>query len=393
MKNFIATLKRAVRDTDILLLTLCIITSTFGALMVYSATIIDIAEGARFSRDFRTMVLAVSVGLFIAIVVSFIDYVLIIKAWPVIAAVCIGLMVAVFIFGVGPSGRQDAKTWLVLGSTGLYFQPSELVKIGFIITFGMHLELVHDQLNELKNIILLALHAAVPTVLVIISGDLGSALVFMLIFIAMMYLSGVKLKYFGIGAALVAIVAPFAWKFLLKDLQKERFLALINPEDYPNVIYQQKMGITAIGAGKLTGMGLFNGRYTQSDLIPENENDMIFSAIGEELGFIGCLLALILLLLIVFRLINIGKKAGDRAAQMMCYGLAAMIVAHTVINVGMCLMLLPVVGITLPFFSAGGSSNLCLYIGIGLALSIYRHSREHEAVNFKLSGIRTPFTE
>ncbi|HHU84652.1 MAG TPA: FtsW/RodA/SpoVE family cell cycle protein [Clostridiales bacterium] len=393
MKNFIATLKRAVRDTDILLLTLCIITSTFGALMVYSATIIDIAEGARFSRDFRTMVLAVSVGLFIAIVVSFIDYVLIIKAWPVIAAVCIGLMVAVFIFGVGPSGRQDAKTWLVLGSTGLYFQPSELVKIGFIITFGMHLELVHDQLNELKNIILLALHAAVPTVLVIISGDLGSALVFMLIFIAMMYLSGVKLKYFGIGAALVAIVAPFAWKFLLKDLQKERFLALINPEDYPNVIYQQKMGITAIGAGKLTGMGLFNGRYTQSDLIPENENDMIFSAIGEELGFIGCLLALILLLLIVLRLINIGKKAGDRAAQMMCYGLAAMIVAHTVINVGMCLMLLPVVGITLPFFSAGGSSNLCLYIGIGLALSIYRHSREHEAVNFKLSGIRTPFTE
>jgi rod shape determining protein RodA len=393
MKNFIATLKRAVRDTDILLLTLCIITSTFGALMVYSATIIDIAEGARFSRDFRTMVLAVSVGLFIAIVVSFIDYVLIIKAWPVIAAVCIGLMVAVFIFGVGPSGRQDAKTWLVLGSTGLYFQPSELVKIGFIITFGMHLELVHDQLNELKNIILLALHAAVPTVLVIISGDLGSALVFMLIFIAMMYLSGVKLKYFGIGAALVAIVAPFAWKFLLKDLQKERFLALINPEDYPNVIYQQKMGITAIGAGKLTGMGLFNGRYTQSDLIPENENDMIFSAIGEELGFIGCLLALILLLLVVLRLINIGKKAGDRAAQMMCYGLAAMIVAHTVINVGMCLMLLPVVGITLPFFSAGGSSNLCLYIGIGLALSIYRHSREHEAVNFKLSGIRTPFTE
>ena len=391
-KSFGAAVKRIISETDKLLILLCVVASVFGAVMVYSATIPDITEGQAYSRDFRTMVIAVVLGLVIAFIISLVDYNIIIKAWPVIAVVCAGLMVLTYFIGVGPDGRSDVKSWIKLPG-GLYFQPSELVKIGFIITFGMHLELKHDKINELKTVIFLCVHAAVPTLLVIVTGDLGSALIFMIIFVGMMFMAGLRLLYFGIGIAAVGIATPFIWKFLLKDLQKDRFLALIHPEDYSDIIYQQKNCITAIGAGKLTGMGLFNGTFTQANLVPEAQNDMIFSVIGEELGFVGCIVALGILAAIIIKIIRTAKTAGDRSAALMCYGLASMLIGHIVVNIGMCLMLLPVVGITLPFYSAGGSSNLCLYIGIGLALSIYRFSLEHNAVNFKLSGIRTPFTE
>lgn len=393
MKKFFGFIKRFAADTDFVLLILSIVASAFGVLMVHSATLRKVADGATLSRDTRTMILAVGLGLALSLVVSLIDYNLIIRSWPVLAVFCIGIMILLYFIGVGPDARSDAKTWIELGSSGLYFQPSELVKIGFIITFGMHLELVHDRLASLPVVIGLCLHAAVPTLLVAVSGDMGSALIFIVIFLGMMFMSGLKKRYFAAGAAIVAVSVPFVWKFVLKDLQKMRFLALMHPEDYPDAIYQQKNCITAIGAGKLTGMGLFNGSYTQSGMVPENENDMILSVIGEELGFVGCVAALALLTAVVLRVIRTGKKAGDRAAAIMCYGFASMLLGHIVVNVGMCLMLLPVVGITLPFFSAGGSSNLCLYIGLGLVLSIYRYSKEHEAVNFRLNGIHTPFTE
>lgn len=385
--------RRFSKDTDWLLLGLCIIASAFGCLAVYSATTIDIAEGAAYSRDFRTMVLAVAMGLVGALIISFIDYELIIKAWPAIAAFCVLIMAATFIWGVGPASRSDVKTWLVLGNTGLYFQPSELVKIGFIITFGMHIDIVRDKINRPLTLAMLAIHALIPTALVVITGDLGSALIFLIIIIAMMFMGGLSLKYFIAAAVAVAAATPIAWKYLLKGLQKDRFLALIRPEEYPDVIYQQQQGITAIGAGKFSGMGFLNGTYTQSGIVPENENDMIFSQIAEEFGFIGCLVALGILTLIIIKLFHTAKTSRDSAAALMCNGLAAMIAGHVIVNIGMCLMLLPVVGITLPFFSAGGSSNLCLYVGIGLALSIFRYSRERDAVSFNLSKIRTPFTE
>ena len=143
--------------------------------------------------------------------------------------------------------------------------------------------------------------------------------------------------------------------------------------------------------GGLTGQGLFNGSYTQAGVVPESRNDMIFSAFGEELGFIGCFVVLAILVGITVRLIQNGRKSRNNAAALMCYGMAAMIAGQTVINIGMCLMLLPVIGITLPYYSAGGSSNLCLYIGIGLMLSIYRFDKEQEITNFRYSHLTTPF--
>ena len=161
-------------------------------------------------------------------------------------------------------------------------------------------------------------------------------------------------------------------------------MALFYPDLYPDIIYQQKYGLNAIGAGGFTGQGIFKGQYTQAGLIPEGQNDMIFSVIGEETGFIGCAVALLLLVLIIIRVITVGKKSQETSTKLICCGIAGMLAGQLIINIGMCLMVMPVVGITLPFYSAGGSANLCVYLGIGLVLSIYRHNCEQETVNIKI---------
>lgn len=392
MNNKNGLLRTAIKETDFVLLLLSIFTSIYGIIMVISATNIDVEDNQLISRDARTMILAVILGVIIAISISFVDYNFLNKLYPFIGAFCILIMLILFIpgVGVGPEERPDAKTWIAITGTGLFFQPSELVKVGFVITFGMHLELVQDKLNKLKHILFLCIHGAIPVALVIVTGDLGSALVFMLIFVVMMFCAGVQLRYFIIGIAAITAGIPVFWYFIISDIQRDRILALFYPDLYENLLYQQNRGLEAIQGGGLTGQGLFNGSYTQSGIVPESENDMIFTCIGEELGFIGCIAALLMLLVLVIRIMNTGKKSKKTATSLMCYGIASMIASQVIINIGMCLKILPVVGITLPFFSAGGSSNVCIYIAIGLILSIYRYDKEKEVVNFRLSNI-TPF--
>lgn len=388
MSKIINTLKTVLKETDFLLFFLCLAASGYGILAVYSATLAEKDPDAFISRDARTMILAVAVGAVFALIISFIDYNFISKMFPAIGAVCIALLVLTLFVGVGPAERPDAKTWLKLGSTGLFFQPSELMKIGFIITLSMHIELIGDKLTKFGHVLLLGLHAAVPIGLVVLSGDMGSALVFMLIFIAVAFCAGVQLRYFIIGGAAVCAASPAIWYFIFDSTQKERFLGLIYPERYSDIMYQQEQGLKALRNGGLTGEGLFHGTLTQQpNAIPEAENDMIFTAIGEELGFAGCALALVLLLAITVKIITVGRHSKFGATSLMCYGTAAMIIGQVIINVGMCLKVLPVIGITLPFFSAGGSSNLCIYIGMGLIMSIYRFDRERDVTNVRIHPI------
>lgn len=394
MKKFFKTVKNFIKETDKILLLLCALASAFGCISVLSATLWTVGEGEKFSRDFTVMALAVTAGIIMSLIISLIDYEFIIRMAPLIALFCIGIMVITLIFGVGPLERPDAKTWLKIGNTGIYFQPSELVKIGFIITFGVHLEKLKSNINHPFSIIQLALHAIIPVALVIKSGDMGSALVFIIITVAMLFVAGLHWGYFLAGGFLVVAALPLAWVFLLDNIQKERFLALIYPELYPNVIYQQERGMAAMGGGGITGQGLFNGKLTQTpDAIPEAENDMIFTVVGEELGLVGCFIALFLLTAIVIRIATTGKHDKIGNTKVMCYGVAAMIGGQVIINVGMCLMLLPVIGITLPFFSAGGSSNLCIYIAIGLILSFYRYNQQRELIDVSQSNIYNPFSE
>lgn len=396
MGKIIYWLKDFIKGTDKLLLGLCLILSSIGTLMVYSATRVNLTEDQIISRDAKTMFLAVVMGIFVSLVISYFDYEAVARLWPLIAIVCLGLMLSLFVIGSSPEGRDDAISWIRLG--GFYFQPSELLKIGFIITFSVHLETVGSEINKLKNVILLGIHAMIAVGLVVMTGDMGSALVFMFITIGMLFMAGLQLRYFIFGAGAVALLAPIAWFEVLSDFQKQRFMAIYSPSSlteatYNEVIFQQERGMNAVSSGGIFGTGLFNGTYTQNGLVPESENDMIFTVVGEELGFIGCIAVLGLLLAIAVKIMVVGKKAVSVTGKLICSAVAVMIITQVVVNVGMVLKLLPVVGITLPFMSAGGSSNLCIYIAIGMVLSVYRSSQFREPVEFKYGKLFTPFSD
>ena len=392
MGKIVYWLKDFIKGTDKILLGLCMILSAVGTVMVYSATRVNLTEDQIISRDAKTMFLAVMMGICVSLVISYFDYEAVTRLWPIIAIICLGLMLSLFVIGSSPEGRDDAISWIKLGS--FYFQPSELLKI---ITFSVHLESVGSEINKLKNVILLGIHAMIAIGLVVLTGDMGSALVFMFITVGMLFMAGLQLRYFLFGAGAVALLAPIAWFEVLSDFQKQRFTAIYAPSNlteatYNEVIFQQERGMNAISSGGVFGTGLFNGTYTQNGLVPESENDMIFTVVGEELGFVGCIVVLGLLLAIAIKILVVGKKAISVTGKLICSAVAVMIITQVVVNVGMVLKLLPVVGITLPFMSAGGSSNLCIYIAIGMVLSVYRSSQFREPVEFKYGKLFTPFS-
>lgn len=391
MKKYFSLTRRFIAETDKILLMLITAASIFGVMMVHSATRFRLGEGETIYRDAVVMIIAAVAGIVLALIISAIDYELIMKIWPIIGLFCIGLMIITLIFGAAPESRPDSKCWLQFGS--IYFQSSELVKIGFVITFAMHLELCKDNINSFKSILILGIHALIPIGLVVLTGDMGSALVFIFMTIAMLFFAGLHIGFFGAGGILGIAASPLIWMYVFDEYQRNRFLALFRPEEFSDESFQQRLGLNALGSGGFFGQGYLKGTYTQAGLVPERENDFILTAIGEETGFFGCLIALLLLFFICFKMIKTGKEARDFSAQLACYGIASMIAAQVAINAGMVLMVLPVIGITLPFFSAGGTSTLCLYLGIGLVFSIYRFNRSRATVNFRLSRIASPFSE
>lgn len=396
MKAFFNKVWLFIKETNMTLLLMCITLSLFGTVMVHSSTIYTLTEDAVISRSVITMVASFVVGIIGGLVISAFGHDVISRLWAPIGFVCLVLMLSLFAIGTSPEGRDDAISWIDLGF--FYFQPSELLKFGFAVTFAVHLDTIKDELGKFKNIFHLVLHGGLAIILVILTGDLGSALVFMVMFIGLMFIAGVQLRYFAMAIAAVCVAAPIIWFEFLADFQKQRFLAVYSPESltesaYINNIFQQKQGLSAIGSGQLWGTGLFKGEYTQNGLVPVAESDMIFTVIGEELGFIGCIALLLAILLVVLKIISIGKKSINTTGKYMCYAVALMIAAQTVINVGMCLKVLPVIGITLPFISAGGSANMCIYFSIGLVLSVYRSSVDRGPQDIRRSAISTPFEE
>ncbi|MCR5208466.1 MAG: FtsW/RodA/SpoVE family cell cycle protein [Eubacterium sp.] len=365
-----------IKSTDFITLLLAICASAYGLALVYSATYKNLTDGKIISSDVRSMFVAAMLGLIIAVVVSNIDYEIISKLWPLIAALCVGLMIFTFFFGKAPPSRPDAKSWLDLKI--FYFQPSELLKVGFIISFSYHLDIVRDKINELKTVILLLVHIAVPVLLVMMTGDAGSALIFMIMFIGMLFFARVHWGYFIAGICAIIVGFTVAWRVgIISGLQRTRIVALFYPEQYEAVMYQQEHGKIALGSGGLFGQGYLKGDMTQAVTggVPENENDMVLTVAGEELGFIGASIVVLLLGLLVLRILSNAIRARDNVGYLMCSGIAVMLFAQVLVNIGMELSLLPCIGITLPLFSAGGSSSLCIYMAIGLALSIYRYSK------------------
>lgn len=367
IKNLFAIIADYIREIDKLLIILVFAASAFGCLAVMSAT--AYTENV---RQFITQAIAMLVGLALAVFISNIDYKTMQKWWVVVALIGVVPVILTFFIGFAPAGTDD-KAWLLLPGN-MSFQPAELLKICFVITFSAHLVKAKPTINKLKTLIPVVLHGAFPVVLIHFQGDDGTALVFGIMFACMLFAAGLKLRYFAVALGAAIVAAPLAFFFVLNEDQKARILYLFDLDsNLQGIGYQQWMGRVAMANGGIFGQGLFSGSLTQSQGVPKGYNDFIFVCIGEELGILGCLTVLILLSAICFRCVNIARTAADDAGMFIAVGIFAMIFAQSVINLGMCMSLLPVIGITLPFFSAGGSSLLCLMCGIGVALSVHKH--------------------
>lgn len=363
-----------IKGTDFLTMFTALAASIYGLTLVYSASYSSLSDGKVISSDVRSMLVSVIGGFIISVILSNIDYDVISKLWPIVAAGCVGLMIFTFFFGVAPPSRPDSKCWIDLKI--FYFQPSELMKVGFIISFSYHLDLVRDKINKIKTIIPLVVHGAIPVGLVILTGDAGSALIFLIMFIGMLFFARVNIGYFVAGFCAIFVGFAVAWKTgIINGIQRQRIVALFYPEQYADAMYQQTNGKIAIGSGGLFGQGFLQGNMTQSGAVPVNESDMVLTVAGEEFGFVGAIGALLILFFLVLRVMKIGIKARDNVGYLMCCGIAVMLFAQILVNVGMELSLLPCIGITLPLFSAGGSSSLCIYLALGIEYSVYRFSK------------------
>lgn len=375
-KAFINYLKRA----DVILWLLLAGISTYSLLLLKSVS--------RATPDdyFRTQVMAIGLGVCGAVFVSLMDYADLAGFWKLIAGFSVFLMIYTYLFGerVQGSGGVDARAWIhIFGRT---FQTSELVKVAFMITYAKHLDLVKSRgrLEEFPQVALLGCHALVFLLLCQLQGDTGATVVFFFMFLAMSLAAGVQLRYFAILAGMILVGLPLAWRYVMPDYQKARFIAVFNLDD-PDVRlqdgYQQWQGRISIGSGKLKGQGLFQGSRVASNVVTFQQSDFIFSVAGEELGFMGCVLIMLLLLLFMLKVLHVAGSARDELGRYICYGYFGWIALQSVVNIGMCVAVLPAMGVTLPFFSAGGSSAACLYLGFGLVQSVHMRRREIDGLH------------
>ena len=368
--------RQYIKETDRLLLAVCIALSCLSVALIGGLVH---AGALGTDRPLKMQLAASLVGLAAAIVISKIDYHTMAELWKLHQPVAYGLVLLTFTsLGVQVSEYIDDRNWLDIPGMP-QFQPSELLKISFILTFAYHLSKVKDELNDWKTLILVCLHGITPVLLIHLQGDDGTAVIMLVIVAGMMFAAGLSWKYILPLFAAVPPVLAVLWIFLLDNDKKGRILALVSPDslsaaDRSKYLWQQMKGEIAIGNGGVWGNGIFseNGQF---QFVPEVHNDFIFSYIGESLGFIGCIGVLILLLLLCISMIRNAKNASDDLGRYICVGVFSMFAAQIAINIGMNLSMFPVIGITLPFLSAGGTSVATLYLSIGVVLSVHVNSR------------------
>lgn len=384
MANILKGFKNFFTKSDMILWLLAISAS------VYSLFLISSMERSSNYSYMTPQILALVLGYAAAIALTFIDYRFIARMWWLLMGLSLVLLALVFVIGRNVTGTDDTA-WIILPG-GLSFQPSELVKVFFIITFSKHLQVLkeNEMLYRLSGVLSLVIHMAIPVALIHMQGDDGTVLIFLFMFLIMCFIGGVQLRYFLIMLLLLAAGIPLLWTYFLNNEHKNRFTAIfdIDGNALTNYGWQQYQGKVSIASGGLTGTGLGNGPRVETGIVPEQENDFIFTVAGEELGFIGCLLLLAILLFICVKLIINAMSARDYLGRMICVGVFSMIGVQTVINIGMVLGLLPVVGITLPFFSSGGTSLLSVMIGIGLVQSVYYRKGAVDAPTGRLKNNR-----
>ena len=328
-----------------------------------------------FGKSKLVMQIAMTVAGIVAVfIISNLDYKFIVDRYWLFMLIGSAILLAVtLIFGSTGENMETAnKSWLRLPVIGIAIQPSEFVKVAFLCSFSYHLDRVKDRINKPKTLVGLAAHAGLIVGLILLSGDLGVALVYMGIIAVMLFCAGLSVWYF-LGALVIAVIAfPFLWD-LLAPYQQNRIIFGFAPELDPNDVGKQPLfSRETIAAGGMFGIGLMTPGYYED--LAASHTDFIFATVCEKFGLVGGALVVAALVLLAVRLLVIAIKCRDTTGKLICAGLSAIIIVQSLENLWMCLALVPVVGITLPFVSCGGSSVLSTYILVGLAHSV--HARE-----------------
>lgn len=357
---------------DMFLLCICLVCAFYGVTMVYITASGMYNGGWSIQAPSRlVMVQGVSMvlGLIAYVIFTFIDADLIGRQWKLLSAIILALLIALKLFGEGGDSTGN-NSWIRFGSIGI--QPSEIIKVIYIVLAAYQMSRLKER-GDINSIPAVAQMVGglllVFGSIVLVSSDLGSASVILCIFVAMFFALGVRLYWFAIGGAAVAAAVPLIWTYFLKDHQKQRLVApydpTIDPDGY-GITWQTTQSVQSLASGRLTGIDadhtstIFTGKHT----------DFIFAGIGERLGIIGCIVVLILLTVIVFHCAKIGIRSGRTYDMLICVGVAASVEFQMLINVGMCMGKTPVIGITLPFFSYGGSSMMTMFAAMGLVSGV-----------------------
>lgn len=345
--------------------------TAFGLIALYSATGIhqDNAKLPKLHPMVYKQIVAVAIGLIISLIISSLDY----KDFKTLGAILyvasILLLILVLFIGTGTE-KWNAKSWINIPLAGS-MQPSELAKIAFIVIIAIFFERIKEGQMNSKDIIKLLILIGLPICLVLKQPDTGTAMVFMFILLIMMFICGLPYKYVVTGIIAFVLSLPLLWFFILKPFQKFRILVYLNPELDKNgrgfQVYRSKL---TIGSGRIYGEGLGYGVQNRSNSVPIKESDFILTVIGQEFGLIGTMILLVLVFFLLIRCLYIASKARDSYGSFLVLGVTAMFAFHYFENISMCIGVLPVTGIPLPFISQGGSAMVTNYMAIGIVLSV-----------------------
>lgn len=357
-----------IRRFDWPLIIMIIAASMIGIFAIYSAT-----RSLETTSNVIVQTGGFIIGLFTMTIISIFDYEQFDVLTKYIYALCVFLLVLVLILGT--AGTWGARSWIRIGPIGI--QPAEIAKLGFIITFARHLASVGDDVNHPFNILMFILHVGVIAALIMCQPDAGSTMVLAFIFLCMLFSAGLSWKYIVPTAIAGVASMPFIYNFLLDEFQKNRIRVFLNPElDPKNTGYNVIQSKIAVGSGQFFGKGYMQGIQNQMGHLPTKHTDFIFSTIAEEFGFVGAVFVVVLLFAIIWRCITTAQNSPTPFGKYMCVGVAAMLIFHTFENIGMCMGLMPVTGIPLPFISYGGTSLLVNMTAMGLVMSVGIRSRD-----------------
>ena len=378
MGDFGRELKNFFRKGDMILLVMCLAISAFSCLVIASVT-----NAEKFGSSTRYIIIqigATGLGVLVYAIMSSIDLEFFSEHRLALTVFNVGLLLLLVPFGRSVSGN---KSWLDFSFLPFDIQPAEICKIFYILVSASVMASHQNRLSSVRSVIHMAYHMIlIVGINILVSRDVGVSLIFVFIFIGMAFSGGVKLIWFLLSGGAVVAGFPILWS-RLDSYQQKRILVLFDPSIDPygtGVRYQAKLSLQSITGGGMTGQGLFNGNRTQAGALPAQHTDFIFSSIGEEMGYVGCALVLVMMFALVARCIWVGAHSPDFMRKMVCYGAAAALIFQVGINVGMCLGVMPVIGLTLPLISYGGSSVVTIYAMLGLVSGVHARPspRSHE---------------